>query len=89
MHWIIATLNLCDYVVYITRFSCETFGVLIALIYIYTGIYSVIKYYTDDEFSSALLQTFIAVGAEGATIRAPGEFAVACGAASSSCGVLW
>ena len=62
LHWIIAALNLCDYIVYVTNFSCETFGVLIALIYLYTGIYGIVLYYTEDAFTSALLQTFIAIG---------------------------
>ena len=35
----IAALNLCDYIVYVTNFSCETFGVLIALIYLFNPLF--------------------------------------------------
>jgi len=64
MHILIAASNLLDYLVYITRFSCETFGVLIALIYLYTGLSGIVGYFTakGDDFSVALLQLLLAVG---------------------------
>lgn len=62
MHMALAAFNCCDYIVYVTRFSCETFGVLIALIYLYTGIRGVVGYFGEDDFSVALMQLLLAFG---------------------------
>ena len=62
MHMLLAAFNCCDYIVYVTRFSCETFGVLIALIYLYTGISGVVSYFGEDDFSDALMQLLLAFG---------------------------
>uniref|UniRef100_A0A7S1U2B3 Bicarbonate transporter-like transmembrane domain-containing protein n=1 Tax=Phaeomonas parva TaxID=124430 RepID=A0A7S1U2B3_9STRA len=62
MHMALAALNACDYIAYVTRFSCETFGILIATIYLYTGISGVVKYFNEDSFSAALLQLLITLG---------------------------
>ncbi|GAB5362019.1 hypothetical protein AAMO2058_000762200 [Amorphochlora amoebiformis] len=37
MHIALATTNMCDLISWVTRYSCETFGCLIAVIYLYTG----------------------------------------------------
>lgn len=62
MHMALAAFNCCDYIVYVTRFSCETFGVLIALIYLYTGLAGVVSYFDHEELSVALLQLCLAFG---------------------------
>jgi boron transporter len=62
MHMVLAAINACDFIAYVTRFSCETFGVLIALIYLYTGIYGVVEYFNEEDFSHALLQLLLAFG---------------------------
>jgi len=62
MHMTWASCNFNDYIVYVTRFSCETFGVLIALIYLYTGIRGVVGYFGEDDFSVALMQLLLAFG---------------------------
>jgi hypothetical protein len=61
MHWAISACNLCDYIVLVTNFSCETFGVLIAIIYLYTGITGMVDYF-DGIFADALLQMLLALG---------------------------
>mmetsp|Transcript_33680 Transcript_33680/g.57074 ORF Transcript_33680/g.57074 Transcript_33680/m.57074 type:complete len:246 (+) Transcript_33680:152-889(+) len=35
MHILLAVFNMCELISWVTRYSCETFGVLIALIYLY------------------------------------------------------
>mmetsp|Transcript_1537 Transcript_1537/g.4505 ORF Transcript_1537/g.4505 Transcript_1537/m.4505 type:complete len:548 (-) Transcript_1537:34-1677(-) len=63
MHMAVAALGWCDYIKYITNFSCHTFGLLIATIYAVVGWTSVVKYYTRSmPFAAALLQTIIAMG---------------------------
>ena len=62
LHMLLAAFNCCDYIAYVTRFSCETFGILIALIYLYTGITGVVAYFTASDFSHALLQLLLAFG---------------------------
>lgn len=62
-HILLACTNACHLVTVVTRFSCETFGVLIALIYIYTGLEGIAKFFVDDyTFQVALLQFIIAIG---------------------------
>ena len=63
MHMLVAVLGWCDFIRYITNFSCHTFGLLIATIYAWTGIRSIYHYYTrSGPFDVALLQTIIALG---------------------------
>jgi len=38
MHWILAVTNSCNALTYVTRFSCDTFGFYVALIYLQKGI---------------------------------------------------
>ena len=38
LHVLLAITNFCDIITSITRFSCEIFGCLIAIIYLYTGV---------------------------------------------------
>ena len=61
MHMFLAAANACDYIAYVTRFSCETFGVLIAVIYLYTGITGVVDYFNGD-FSTALMELLLTLG---------------------------
>lgn len=62
MHMVIAAAGLCDYIKYITKtFSCHTFGLLIALIYLVTGIVGIVSYRKED-FATQLAQLLIALG---------------------------
>ena len=38
MHWLLAVTNSCNALTYVTRFSCDTFGFYVALIYLQKGI---------------------------------------------------
>jgi hypothetical protein len=64
MHMIMGVCNLCDLVSLVTRYSCETFGILIALIYLYTGLDGIATMFTDtkNSLASSLLQFIIAIG---------------------------
>lgn len=61
---VLACSNSCSLLKYVTQFSCETFGVLIALIYLYTGLEGMAKMLKKDEytFPCGLLQFIIAIG---------------------------
>ncbi|KAH8063989.1 inorganic anion exchanger [Aureococcus anophagefferens] len=55
--------GLCDYIRYITNFSCHTFGMLIAVIYAVTGAVGIAKYYTRSQsFAACLMETILALG---------------------------
>lgn len=56
-----AILNHCDMVPWVSRFSCEIFGVLIALIYIYSGIAAIVDAF-DGGNETGIFQLLIALG---------------------------
>uniref|UniRef100_A0A6S8BLF9 Bicarbonate transporter-like transmembrane domain-containing protein n=1 Tax=Aureoumbra lagunensis TaxID=44058 RepID=A0A6S8BLF9_9STRA len=69
MHLIIASLGLCDYIKYITNFSCHTFGILIAVIYFVTGARGISGYFLRDQpFDTALAELIIALGTAGCAL---------------------
>lgn len=61
-HLILSASNACDLLKYMTRFSCEVFCILIAFIYIYTGVEGLVRALGDPSFSSGLLQFIITIG---------------------------
>lgn len=64
IHIVAASLNFCDMVHWITRFSGEIFGVLIAIIYLYTGIADSVTAFTHQgaTFESGLLSLTVTLG---------------------------
>lgn len=60
----LAVFNACDTVKLVTRFSCEIFGVLIAMLYLHTGIngISLVLGNMKAGFDDGLLQFIIAIG---------------------------
>lgn len=62
MHMIIAVVNLCDLVQVVTRYSCETFGMLIAVIYLYTGLKHLVEYFQEKDLEPALLSLVLGFG---------------------------
>uniref|UniRef100_A0A0G4HWL4 Bicarbonate transporter-like transmembrane domain-containing protein n=1 Tax=Chromera velia CCMP2878 TaxID=1169474 RepID=A0A0G4HWL4_9ALVE len=68
MHMLLAVTNMCDLIRWVTRYSCETFGVLIAVIYLWTGIVDGIGGYfwgipgSDKKMRGAYLQLIVALG---------------------------
>lgn len=63
-HVVLAAINFCELITLITRFSVEIFGVLIALIYIYTGVVGVVESFSGGraELEVGLLHLLIALG---------------------------
>jgi len=72
MHILLAILNACDLVTLVTRFSCEVFGSLIAVIYIWDAIRHLVgmfphheqltPFHTASSSAAALLSVILAVG---------------------------
>ena len=62
MHLTLAATNACSAISLVSRFACETFGMLIALIYIYTGIRNLVGYFNDVEREAALLSLLLGLG---------------------------
>lgn len=62
MHMILAATGACSAVKLVTRFSCETFGMLIAVIYLFTGAKNLIGYFMDKSSGAALLSVLLGLG---------------------------
>ncbi|GAB5372811.1 hypothetical protein AAMO2058_001696600 [Amorphochlora amoebiformis] len=62
MHILLAVFNLCELISWVTRYSCETFGVLIGIIYLFTGLEGVGKGF-EKTLDVALFQFILAFGA--------------------------
>ena len=45
MHWFLAITNSCNGLKYVTRFSCDTFGFYVAVIYLEKGVQVLIRQY--------------------------------------------
>jgi len=62
MHMVLAVVNACELIHLVTRYSCETFGMLIATIYLVTGIENLISYFNNKELEPALLSLVLGLG---------------------------
>jgi hypothetical protein len=62
MHMVLATINACKLISLVTRYSCETFGMLIAVIYLYNGAANLIGYFSSKELEPALLSLVLGLG---------------------------
>lgn len=62
MHMALAITGACTLIKQVTRYSCETFGMLIATIYIVTGVTNLITYFYDLELAAALLSLVLGLG---------------------------
>eukprot|EP01121_Diplochlamys_sp_Union-15-3_P014485 TRINITY_DN4616_c0_g1_i1.p1 TRINITY_DN4616_c0_g1~~TRINITY_DN4616_c0_g1_i1.p1 ORF type:complete len:275 (-),score=30.83 TRINITY_DN4616_c0_g1_i1:80-904(-) len=59
---LLAIFNACSLVKYATRFSCEIFGCLIAVIYIWSAIEELVRQFRHYETETALLSLLLALG---------------------------
>lgn len=60
---LLSIFNICSLIHLITRYSCEIFGVLIAVIYLYTGISGVVLHFGHSyPMDSSLLQLIVTLG---------------------------
>lgn len=62
MHVVLAVTGACAAVKLVTRYSCETFGMLIAIIYIYTGVENLSSYFATKSSAAALLSLILGLG---------------------------
>ena len=60
MHWILAITNTCNFLTYVTRFSCDTFGFYVALIYLQKGIQVLTRQWALGD-ASAYLSIMVAL----------------------------
>ncbi|ORX91537.1 hypothetical protein K493DRAFT_317201 [Basidiobolus meristosporus CBS 931.73] len=61
-HVILAICNSCNFLKYITKFSCEIFGCLIAVIYVVKAVQEIVSYFTGGPMAQALLSLLLALG---------------------------
>ena len=62
MHMVLAATGACSAVKLVSRFSCETFGMLIATIYIVTGCTNLAGYFAEKSSAPALLSLVLGLG---------------------------
>jgi len=62
MHLLLAIFNACDLVRFVTRFSSEIFGFLIAIIYIANAIEDFIFFFDTETLASAMISLFLGLG---------------------------
>ena len=62
MHVILAVTGACKAINLVSRYSCETFGMLIATIYIVTGVQNLVVYFDQKEIDVALLSLLLGLG---------------------------
>lgn len=62
MHFLLALVNLSVVVRFVTRFTLETFGVLIAIIYLVDAFKVLVGLYINDQIQVSLLSTLWALG---------------------------
>ncbi|VDC04592.1 unnamed protein product [Peniophora sp. CBMAI 1063] len=59
LHWITAVLNACNYLRYVTLFSCDTFGFYVSWVYLEYGIQVLTRQFSNPETSTAGVLTSI------------------------------
>lgn len=62
LHWLLAITNSCNGLTYITRFSCDTFGFYVAMIYLQKGIQVLTRQVQNtDAYASQYLSVVVAL----------------------------
>ncbi|RYP77631.1 hypothetical protein DL771_000999 [Monosporascus sp. 5C6A] len=60
-HWLVAVLNACDYMRYVTDFSSESFGMYVGIIYIIKGVEELINEFHEGGSAAGYLACVIAI----------------------------
>ncbi|KAJ3711718.1 HCO3 transporter family-domain-containing protein [Lentinula raphanica] len=60
-HWITATLNWCNFLKYVTLFSCDTFGFYVSWVYLQYGVQVVTRQLDSSSLPSALVSIILAL----------------------------
>ena len=61
MHMFLAAMNACDFIHLFTRFSCENFDLIIASIYLYTGVSNLVNVFNTKTIDESLLSLILAL----------------------------
>ncbi|KAB5591398.1 anion transporter [Ceratobasidium theobromae] len=61
MHWVAATLNAANFLRYVTRFSCDTFGFYVAWVYLQYGVQVLTRQLHDVESASVFVSIILAL----------------------------
>ncbi|KAL5482708.1 hypothetical protein ACEPAI_9302 [Sanghuangporus weigelae] len=61
LHWITAALNWCNFLKYVTRFSCDTFGFFVAWVYLQYGVQVVTRQISHSTIEGAFVQIILAL----------------------------
>ena len=61
MHWLLAIMNACNALTYVTRFSCDIFGFYVAFLYLQKGIQVLTRQWGSAGETSAYLSIAIAL----------------------------
>lgn len=61
LHWILAITNSCNALTYVTRFSCDTFGFYVALVYLQKGIQVLTRQWGEANPTSAYLSIMVSL----------------------------
>ncbi|EJC98094.1 uncharacterized protein FOMMEDRAFT_114936 [Fomitiporia mediterranea MF3/22] len=61
LHWITAALNWCNFLKYVTRFSCDTFGFFVSWVYLQYGVQVVTRQFSHSSIDGAFVQIILAL----------------------------
>lgn len=61
LHWITAALNFCNFLKYVTLFSCDTFGFYVAWVYLQYGIQVITRQFSSSSPESYLTSIILAL----------------------------
>lgn len=61
LHWITAALNWCNFLKYVTRFSCDTFGFFVSWVYLQYGVQVITRQFGTSTLDGAYVQIILAL----------------------------
>ncbi|KAH8114544.1 HCO3 transporter family-domain-containing protein [Phellopilus nigrolimitatus] len=61
LHWITAALNWCNFLKYVTRFSCDTFGFFVSWVYLQYGVQVLTRQFSSSSIDGAFVQIILAL----------------------------
>lgn len=61
LHWIIAITNGCNFLTYVTRFPCDTFGFYVACVYLEKGVQVLLRQWGSEGATSAYMSIMVAL----------------------------
>ncbi|KAJ3889828.1 HCO3 transporter family-domain-containing protein [Lentinula edodes] len=61
IHWVTAILNWCNFLKYVTLFSCDTFGFYVSWVYLQYGVQVVTRQFDSSSLPGALVSIILAI----------------------------